>query len=142
MRVLFDTSVLIAALTRHHHEHASAILWLNRVLAGEIDGCLSNHGVAELYSVMTGHPAWRIAPEAMLKVLREDLASFRLVPLLSEDYWHVVERLTQLDLPGGGIFDALHAQAALKAEVDVLLTLNAKHFTRLGVDVATLVRTP
>jgi hypothetical protein len=34
-----------------------------------------------------------------------------------------------LNLPCGGIFDELIAQAALKAEVDVLLTLNPNHLT-------------
>jgi hypothetical protein len=44
--------------------------------------------------------------------------------------------LATLNLPGGGIFDALIAQAALKAEVAVLLTLNPNHFTRLGTAIA------
>ncbi len=45
-------------------------------------------------------------------------------------------------LPSGGIFDALIAQAALKAEVDVILTLNAKHFVRLGAVIAEKVQQP
>ncbi len=32
--------------------------------------------------------------------------------------------MVSLNLPGGGIYDALIAQAALKANVDRLLTLN------------------
>ena len=47
-----------------------------------------------------------------------------------------------LNLPGGGIFDALIAQAALKASVDRLLTLNPKHFTRLSEAIALLVLMP
>jgi predicted nucleic acid-binding protein len=48
--------------------------------------------------------------------------------------------MVSLNLPGGGIYDALIAQAAIKANVDVLLTLNANDFTRLGEDVAQLVQ--
>jgi hypothetical protein len=50
--------------------------------------------------------------------------------------------MAALNLPGGGIFDALIAQAALKAEVNVLLTLNPNHFTRLGNVIANIVQVP
>jgi predicted nucleic acid-binding protein len=50
--------------------------------------------------------------------------------------------MVSLNLPGAGIYDALIAQAAIKAEVDVLLTLNPNDFRRLGEDVAQLVRLP
>ncbi|MEH2295343.1 hypothetical protein [Nostoc sp.] len=44
----------------------------------------------------------------------------------------LIAQMAALNFSGGGIFDALIAQAALKAEVAVLLTLNPNHFTRLG----------
>ena len=50
--------------------------------------------------------------------------------------------MTLLNSPGGGIFDALIAQAAVKASVDVLLTLNPKHFVRLGDEVSSIVQVP
>ncbi|MBW4566670.1 MAG: hypothetical protein KME31_01245 [Tolypothrix carrinoi HA7290-LM1] len=56
------------------------------------------------------------------------------------DYQATIARMVSLNLPGGGIYDALIAQAAIKANVDVLLTLNANDFTRLGEDVAQLVQ--
>ncbi|MEH2037639.1 hypothetical protein [Nostoc sp.] len=40
------------------------------------------------------------------------------------------------------LFDALIAQAALKAEVDTLLTPNPNHFTRLGNAIAHIVQVP
>ena len=36
----------------------------------------------------------------------------------------------------------LIARAALKVKVDILLTLNPKHFTRLGEPIASLVQDP
>ncbi|MEH2250988.1 hypothetical protein [Nostoc sp.] len=50
--------------------------------------------------------------------------------------------MATLNFPGGSIFDALIAQAALKAEIAVLLTLNPNHFTRLGSAIANLVQVP
>ena len=64
------------------------------------------------------------------------------IPLVSEDYLAAIAQMTSLNLPGGGIFDALIAQAALKATVDRLLTLNPNHFTRLGETIAPLVQIP
>lgn len=48
----------------------------------------------------------------------------------------------RLGIKGGGIYDALIAQAALQAKADVLLTANAKHFVRLGERIANLVQVP
>jgi predicted nucleic acid-binding protein len=67
---------------------------------------------------------------------------FVAIPLAAEDYQQAIARMVGLNLPGGGIFDALIAFAALKAEVDILLTLNPNHFTRLGQDVAQRVQVP
>ncbi|MEP6518940.1 hypothetical protein [Microcoleus vaginatus] len=50
--------------------------------------------------------------------------------------------MVSLNLPGGGIYDGLIAQAARKAGVDVLLTINPNDFTRLGDDVRELVQVP
>jgi predicted nucleic acid-binding protein len=50
--------------------------------------------------------------------------------------------MVALKLPGGGIFDALIAQAALKAKVDILFTLNPNHFTRLGEAIAQITQVP
>ncbi|MEH2287219.1 MAG: hypothetical protein V7K79_07250 [Nostoc sp.] len=71
------------------------------------------------------------------------------VPLLFNDYQAAISsmgyayaQMATLNLPGGGIFDALIAQAALKAQVDTLFTLNPNHFTRLGNAIADIVQVP
>jgi predicted nucleic acid-binding protein len=56
LKVLFDTSVLIAALTGRHVQHAVSIPWLERALAEEVVGLVSTHSLAELYAILTGHP--------------------------------------------------------------------------------------
>jgi len=47
-----------------------------------------------------------------------------------------------LNLPGGGIFDALIAQAAVKVSADRILTLNPSHFTRLNKAIAQIIEIP
>lgn len=76
---------------------------------------------------------------ALLTDLTEYLES---VPLTSKDYQKAIARMTNLQLIGGGVFDALIAQAALKAGVDKLLTWNPKDFIRLGNEIAVLVKVP
>lgn len=62
--------------------------------------------------------------------------------LVAEDYQKVVARMANLELMGGGVFDAVIAQAALKTGVDQLLTLNSKDFVRLGDEITVLVQVP
>ncbi|WP_373536220.1 type II toxin-antitoxin system VapC family toxin [Microcoleus sp.] len=56
MNVLFDTSVLIAALIEDHPSHSQSLSWLERVRSQEIDGFVSTHTIAELYSVLISNP--------------------------------------------------------------------------------------
>lgn len=65
-----------------------------------------------------------------------------MVPLTLSHYQAAIAQMVALQIPGGGIFDALIAQAALRAQVDVLLTLNPKHFIRLGESIVRLVQVP
>jgi len=74
--------------------------------------------------------------------LQDNLAHFEVTVLTQEEYWDTLERVTSLGFSGGAVFDALLAQAALKARADVLLTLNPKHFVRLGEDIAKIVQVP
>jgi predicted nucleic acid-binding protein len=142
MKTLFDTSVLVAALSTRHPAHQRAFEQLQKVTAGKLKGCLSTHALAELYSVMTGHPSWRISPSDLQRVLEEMLATFEVIPLSPREYQNAIARLVELSVTGGGVFDMLHARAALKAKAEVILTLNKKHFIRLGEDVAKLVKEP
>lgn len=48
----------------------------------------------------------------------------------------------QHQLTNGIVFGALMVQAALKSHADALLTLNPKHFTRLGKPIASIVQVP
>lgn len=143
VKVLFDTSVLVAALVVSHPQHAICFPRLKAAESKQVEGFISTHTLAETYSVMTRLPVQpRIAPTQAQSLIADISQYLNTVPLLSDDYLEAIARMATLNLPGGGIFDALIAQAAVKANVDILLTLNPNHFSRLGEAIATLVQVP
>jgi predicted nucleic acid-binding protein len=142
MKVLFDTSVLVAAILSGHSRHSVCLPLLLKAQAQQTQGLISTHTLAELYSALTRIPQTKIIPTLAQDLIRDNLQNFEKVPLTAEDYNAAIDLMVQHHLPGGGIFDALIAQAALKAQADVLLTLNPKHFTRLGTAISSKVEVP
>jgi predicted nucleic acid-binding protein len=141
MNVLFDTSVFVAAFEVSHPRHGVCLPWLQRAQEQEISGYFSTHTFAELYSVLTRLPVKpTIAPAIAQRLIDENLRLFVAIPLTAHDYQQAIACMVELNLPGGGIFDALKAE--VEVEVDVLLTLNPSHFTRLGKDLAQRVQVP
>jgi predicted nucleic acid-binding protein len=142
-RVLFDTSCLIAGMVQTHAHHDRVAPWLARATRGEITGLVCTHSLAETYAVLTSLPLHpKIQPMAALTGIRQNLAAFELIPLTQQDYQDTLEELVSIGLAGGVVYDALAAKAALKAGADNLLTLNAKHFLRLGPAISALVLEP
>jgi predicted nucleic acid-binding protein len=146
VKVLFDTSVMIAALFPKHQSHSSCFIQLQAAQSaqpGQIQGYLSTHSLAELYSVMTRMPIQpRMSPQEANTLLDRCLQYLDAVPLEVADYKAAIAQMTALSLPSGGIFDALIAQAALKVSADRLLTLNPGHFTRLDPAIARITQVP
>lgn len=134
----FDTSTLFAALTAEHPQHAWARA--QRVRAEQVG--LSTHTLAETYKVLTMHPHVRLPAAEALALLRAVRQSSLTISLNDTDYFAALERCKQQHLSGSVIFDALIAQAALKAGAGSLVTLNSKDFLRLGEDIAALVVSP
>jgi predicted nucleic acid-binding protein len=134
MRLLFDTSALIAALVEAHPSHYLAFPWLHSVKDGHHTGLLSAHSLAELYAKLTRIPfASGTLPATKVQQIFETdiIPSFAVVSLTGEDYLSVVNHLAQQNLTGGIIFDALIFYAAIKADADQLLTLNPRHFRQI-----------
>jgi len=132
MKVLLDTSVLVAALVRSHPRHAEALPWLARALAGEIALVIAAHTLAELHATLTTLPVRpRISPETALRLRIEGLPeAAEVVALSADDDQAVVRRMAELGLAGGVVYDALIARAAEMAGVDCLVTLNESDFRR------------
>jgi predicted nucleic acid-binding protein len=56
VRVYFDTNVLIAASVQEHPQHVQSFDLVKAVKEGALRGCISTHGLAEFYSVLTRAP--------------------------------------------------------------------------------------
>jgi predicted nucleic acid-binding protein len=143
IKVLFDTSVLVSAIIVNHPQHSVCFSQIQAAQSGQIKGFISTHSLAETYSVITRLPVQpRINPQQAHSIVLDISQYLEAVPLLVDDYQAAIAQMATLNLPGGGIFDALIAQAAVKAEVDALLTLNPNHFTRLGNAITQIVQVP
>jgi predicted nucleic acid-binding protein len=134
VRVLLDTSVLVAALVEAHPEHARALPGLKRARGGRDEGVVAAHSIAETYSVLTALPHRpRITGHVAHQAIHDSILSGLVIQsLAASDYREVIRRLSGAGLVGGVTSDALVARAAERARVDRLVTLNASDFRRLS----------
>jgi predicted nucleic acid-binding protein len=136
MRVLLDTSVLVAAVVQAHPMHGRALPWLVRGRRGEFQLVVASHTLAEMYAVLTTLPVKpRISPNTAWQLICENVVRrARVVALAAADYRATIKQLAGGGLAGGVVYDALIARAAQKAGVDRLLTLDADDFERVWPD--------
>jgi len=97
VKVLFDTSVLVAALVEAHPMHQRALPWMQRAKAGEITMVVASHSVAKLYAVLTALPvqpritaalAWQLIHENIARAAQKARAT-RLITLNPGDFERV-----------------------------------------------------
>ena len=133
MRILLDTSVLVAAMVKAHPAHECALHRLKQVTHGADDGFVAAHSVAELYAILTTLPVLpQISPGDALQLIRRNvLNTFEVVCLSDADYAQVIEHLSTSGITGGATYDALILRAAINANVDQVVTLNEKDFCRV-----------
>jgi len=138
MRILLDTSVLVAAMVEAHPAHEQGLAWLKRVTDGADKGLVAAHSVAELYAVLTTLPVHPpISPLDARRLIQHNVTEkFEIVFLSDQDYIQVIEHLAALGIIGGATYDALILRAAANANVDLVVTLNAKDFQRVYPDLA------
>lgn len=144
MKVLFDTSVLIAAFIQKHPHHERAYPWLSKALKKQIKFYVSNHTLAELFAVLTKLPVSpSLSPAIAGKLIRENVEKHaQFVDLNTKDYLSVLDEMETAELTGGIIYDALIVAAAEKAKVDVLLTFNNKHFQAIWPEGRKKIKVP
>jgi predicted nucleic acid-binding protein len=132
VKVFFDTSVLVAALTRAHPHHARALVWVEA--CGEsIEGLVSWHGLAELWSVLTRLPVSPPVPSALAeRMVKRVQAKLKTVNVSVRAYRQSLKRCSERGLRSGAVFDALHLLTAEEAGADLLVTFNAEDFERLA----------
>ena len=130
---MLDTNLLISALVPEHPEHARSLPWLERARSAEVVAAVSVHSLAEFYSVLTGHLKAR--PSAVQQMIKADIIPYvQLITLNEAEYLALIAYATAADIRGGTLFDVIIGWAAWKADADLIVTLNTRHFHRLFPD--------
>ena len=134
MKMLFDTSLLVAAMISVHPHHERSLPWLVRAKAGEFEWGVCSHTLAELYAVLSNLPVSpRIDAMMARRMTYENVKSgAKMIALTPADYVLVIGALSELGLTGGIVYDALILRAARKMKADRLMTLNPRDFQRLS----------
>ena len=144
MKTLFDTSVIVSGIVESHPMHSKCLPWLQRAKAGEVECIIVSHTLAETYAVLTTLPVKpRISPLVAQRLIDTNLESMaRIVSLTTVDYRSTLERMAELGLSGGTVYDALIATVARRLSIDKLLTLNADDFRRVWPEGKQVITTP
>lgn len=133
MKVLLDSSTLIAALLPDHAHHVAAHAWLSQAKSGGFDLIVSSHSLAEVYSVLTRLPrSPMISPAEARQLLTDNIISCAEIVALSRDeYVLLIEDLARQGIAGGLVYDGIIAKAAELSNVDKLVTINDVHFQKV-----------
>ena len=144
MKILFDTSVLVAGLVQPHPAHDRALPWLKKAKLKDIDMVVSSHTLAELYSVLTTLPVSpKITPGISWRLIHENIESAAsIISLSSSDYIATIKHLSEMGLSGGLIYDALIFKTAIKAGANRILTFNVPDFKRIWPHEAIQILSP
>lgn len=133
LKILFDSSVLIAAFVESHPKHKSALSFLMKAKNKEFQLFVSSHTILEIYSVLTSAPFKpKITPIIAKQLIENNVKNIaKIIYLTDEDSFNIVDKMFNSNFSGGIVYDAIVVECALKAKVDEILTLNSKDFLRL-----------
>ena len=145
MKILRDTSVLVPALIPALPQHEKAAPHLKSAFREEMSLIISSHALVECYSSLTALPmSPSITPGQARRLIQENVAEAagEIVEFGGEDYMNVLQRMADLGLESGAVYDALHVQCAEEASADEVRTFNGKDFRRMppggGTDLVVL----
>jgi predicted nucleic acid-binding protein len=141
VKAFFDTSILVATFYGSHERHSASIDLVARFSRKE--ACCATHTLAEIYATLTGRTGKdRVSGDQALLFLGNVRERLTLITLNQEEYFKVLEGCAALGVAGGGIYDALLAHCAIKANAESIYTWNVKDFAHLGPEISGRVRTP
>ncbi len=134
MKICFDTSTVVAALLQNHPHHAIAFPHLQAVQAGQIQGCLTTHALAELFATLSALPLRpKLLPGDVQRLIQASiLPHFTIIPLGNRDYENAMSLTVRQNCSSGAIYDAIHLVGAKAVSCHKLLTLNLRHFMALS----------
>ena len=129
MRVLCDSSVLIAALLPSEDHHAASAAVLN----GTDTMVVHVHALNETFATLTGGSlGFRVDADLTARLLREQIvARASMIVLDAEEVTDALDKARAHGVRGGAVYDYMHLVAARKGMTDVLYTLNLSDFQHL-----------
>jgi predicted nucleic acid-binding protein len=141
MKAFLDTSVLVPVFYGDHTHHAASFDLF--IQFDKTTGCCGAHSLAEVYATLTRMPGkHRISAEqAMLFIgsIRERLA---VIALSGDEYADALSASAARGMVGGGIYDAMLAHCALKANAETIYSWNVRQYSQCGPQVVSRLRTP
>jgi len=84
----------------------------------------------------------RISGEQAILFLSSIRERLSIVALDAEEYADALEASAAQGIVGGGIYDAMLAHCAIKAQAETIYTLNTRHYAQCGPDVTRHLRRP
>jgi predicted nucleic acid-binding protein len=141
MKGFLDTSVLVAVFYGDHvHHEATLDLFIS---FEKSTGCCGAHSLAEVYSTLTRMPGrHRISGEQAMLFIGSIQERLSIVALSGDEYAKALERSAANGIVGGGIYDAMLAHCAIKAQAEIIYSWNARHYALCGEEVTRRLRTP
>jgi len=133
VKILFDTSFLVALFESGHPRHDSVKSTFQSFEPSDAHFYVASHTLGELYAVLTTLPVTpNITPRQARDLIDENvLGSMQVLSISEEDYLKVIDDLAGNHQSGGIIYDALICRIAVKEGVDRLYTLNRSDFRRV-----------
>ena len=134
MDIFFDTTVLVAASEQSHPHYAQARPALLRVAAGQDNGFVGLHSIAEIFAALTRLPVQpRIHPVEAARIVTENiLPHFEVVSLDKEDYLEALNTMANGGWIGAKIYDVLLLRCAARSSVERIYTFNLGDFRQLA----------
>jgi predicted nucleic acid-binding protein len=133
VKVVLDTSVLVAGtVVRHAHEERARV-WLRAARDRSCEAMATTHAFAETWATLTAIPVEpRIGLAAAERIVDRLARHIQPVTLEWDDYCLALERCGERGSRSGAIYDALHLIAAERQGADVFLTFNTRDFNVLA----------
>jgi predicted nucleic acid-binding protein len=141
MKAFFDTSVLVPVFYGDHVHHRAS---LERFIQfDKSTGCCGAHSLAEVFSTLTRMPGkHRISGEQGMLFIGSIQQRLSIVALQGDEYAEALEASAARGIIGGGIYDAILASCAMKAEAKTIYSWNLRHYALCGPEVTRRLRTP
>jgi len=133
MKVLFDTSALMALFVSKHPNHKAAINYFLDAKKNNATFYICTHTIAEFYRNLTSGRKYLNYSSAMAhRLITESITEhFTAVSLDVNDYVAVVNQMKKASLHGAIIYDGLIARASSRVNADFLVTYNVEDFQRV-----------